>query len=80
MSNSNCDHIQLAGYKELPPEEMLLRAQSFYELMKSRRSVRSFSSRPVDVKLSNCAFRRPAGHQAVPTSNPGNSWWFPILR
>lgn len=70
MSNSNCDHIQLAGYEELPPEEMLLRAQSFYELMKSRRSVRSFSSRPVERKVIElclqAAGRAPSGANQQP--------------
>ena len=70
MSNSNCDHIQLAGYKELPPEEMLLRAQSFYELMKSRRSVRSFSRRPVERKVIElclqAAGRAPSGANQQP--------------
>ena len=70
MSNSNCDHIQLAGYEELPSEEMLLRAQSFYELMKSRRSVRSFSRRPVERKVIElclqAAGRAPSGANQQP--------------
>jgi hypothetical protein len=36
---------------QLSENEMLMRSQIFYELMKQRRSVRHFSSRPVPHKL-----------------------------
>ncbi len=39
--------IPLSNYKEYPPDEMLERAKDFYELIKSRRTVREFSDRPV---------------------------------
>ena len=51
MSDKDVDHARLTGYRELPPDEMYQRAESFLELMKTRRSVRSFSSRPVDRKV-----------------------------
>lgn len=37
----------LQGYHEYPPEEMVRRAQDYYELMRTRRSVRDFSDKPV---------------------------------
>ncbi|MFV1884822.1 MAG: nitroreductase family protein [Balneola sp.] len=43
--------IPLTSYKEYPPEEMLTRAEEFYSLIKSRRTVREFSDRPVDQKV-----------------------------
>lgn len=44
MSNG---HVPL-NFKEYPPEEMLSRAQNMYERMRTRRTVRDFSDRPVD--------------------------------
>ena len=70
MSENDVDYAQLTGYRELPHEEMRQRAESFLELMKSRRSVRSFSSRPVDRKvLQLCiqaAGRAPSGANQQP--------------
>ena len=70
MSENFVDHAQLTGYRELPPDEMHQRAESFLELMRSRRSVRSFSSRPVDRKvLELCiqaAGRAPSGANQQP--------------
>ena len=70
MSKSDYDHVQLTGYEELAPEEMLARARSFYELMKLRRSVRSFSSRPVDRRIVElciqAAGRAPSGANQQP--------------
>jgi len=40
-------HVPLASYHQYPPEEMKRRAVSFRVDMQRRRSVRSFSSRPV---------------------------------
>lgn len=45
------DFIPLTSYEEYPPNEMLERAEAFYELIKSRRTVREFSERPVDRKV-----------------------------
>lgn len=39
--------IPLADYRELPEEEMKARAAEFYAEMRKRRSVRTFSDRPV---------------------------------
>ncbi len=43
--------IPLSTYNEYQPAEMLERATDFYELIKSRRTVREFSDRPVDRKV-----------------------------
>lgn len=45
------DFIPLTSYEEYPPNEMLERAEAFYELIKSRRTVREFSERTVDRKV-----------------------------
>ena len=70
MSDKDVDHAQLTGYRELPPDEMHQRAESFLESMKSRRSVRSFSSRPVDRKVIElciqAAGRAPSGANQQP--------------
>lgn len=43
--------IPLPDYIEYTGEEMLDRAKSFYEMIKSRRTVREFSTRSVDQKI-----------------------------
>src|SRR5512139_2996706 len=40
--------IPLTDYREYPPEEMQRRAAEFYAEMQQRRSVRQFSSHPVE--------------------------------
>lgn len=51
------DHITrpLSEYREYPPEEMLERAQAFYENVNRRRSVREFSDRPVSRDVIEAA-------------------------
>ena len=47
--------ITLQGYEEYPPEEMVRRAQDFYDLMRRRRTIREFSDRPVPHEvIENC--------------------------
>lgn len=48
---TNAKFIPLSTYKEYSPDEMMERATSFYEMIKSRRTVREFSDRPVDRKV-----------------------------
>ena len=49
------DSSPLSDYVEYPVEEMLTRSQDFYNEVKRRHSVRSFSDRPVDKKvIENC--------------------------
>ncbi|PKN85692.1 MAG: nitroreductase family protein [Chloroflexi bacterium HGW-Chloroflexi-8] len=44
-------HQPLSTYQELPPVEMLQRAESFRQMMQRRRTVRQFSNRPVERKI-----------------------------
>jgi iodotyrosine deiodinase len=44
-------------YAERTPEEMLQRAETFFSLMQQRRSIRSFSDRPVPRRLIELALR-----------------------
>ena len=47
--------IPLQDYKEFPAEEMLKRSKEFYENIKSRRTVREFSTQPVSTEIiKNC--------------------------
>ena len=43
--------IPLSTYKEYPPQEMLERAEAFYNMIKSRRTVREFSDRSVPKEV-----------------------------
>lgn len=43
--------VPLPGYQEYPPEEMYWRASAFHAEMQRRRSVRSFSPRPIARKI-----------------------------
>ncbi len=47
--------IPLSQYKEYPPDEMQRRATAFYEDIKRRRTVRDYSTKPVDKSIiENC--------------------------
>lgn len=43
--------IPYSTYKEFPEEEMMKRAEEFYELVNRRRTVRTFSDRKIDKKI-----------------------------
>ncbi|MEW5978715.1 MAG: nitroreductase family protein [Acidobacteriota bacterium] len=62
--------VPLPDYREYPPEEMLNRSASFYAELKKRRTVRSFSSRPVAREvIENCllaAGTAPSGANCQP--------------
>lgn len=65
--------IPLAGYHELPEKEMKARAKSFYVEMRKRRSVRSFSDRPVPREvIEDCL--RTAG--TAPSGANMQPWHF----
>ena len=55
----NDDYITrpLSEYEERPPEEMLERAEAFYENVNRRRSVREFSDRPVPREIIEAALK-----------------------
>jgi nitroreductase len=44
-------YVPLADYREIPPAELLKRAKDFREEMQRRRSVRTFSDRPVSREV-----------------------------
>ncbi|GAB5410372.1 MAG: nitroreductase family protein [Balneolaceae bacterium] len=48
---SDAKFVPLTTYKEYSPNEMKERADSFYEMIKSRRTVREFSDRPIDREI-----------------------------
>lgn len=43
--------IPLPNHQEYPPEEMLRRAEAFYQEIKRRRTIREFSERPVPCEV-----------------------------
>ena len=68
------DHVQ---YQEYPVDEMKQRAESFYEDMRRRRTVRDFSTRPVPREIiENCL--RTAG-SAVSGANM-QPWQFVVVQ
>jgi iodotyrosine deiodinase len=69
--------VPLSGWVERPEEEMRERAAAFYREMRSRRSVRSFSSRPVpDGVVEDCL--RAAG--TAPSGANRQPWHFVVVR
>lgn len=70
------DTVPLTDFIEYPPEEMRTRAQSFYDLMRHRHTVRSFSDRPVprDI-IETCV--RTAG--TAPSGANHQPWFFCLI-
>lgn len=66
-------HVPLTGYCDLPESEMLARAQSFYETMATRRSVRQFSDKPVPKEIIDTCIR-VAG--TAPSGANHQPWYF----
>ena len=60
-------------FEKLPPDEMLQRARSYYELMNRRRSIRHFSARPVPRELIEMAIRTAS---AAPSGAHRQPWRF----
>ena len=74
MSKSN--FVPHDDYKEYPVEEMRARAQSFYEDMKRRRTVRDFSDRPVPQEIiEDCV--KTAG--TAPNGANKQPWHFAVV-
>ena len=66
-------------FTRLDPEEARRRSREFLELMRERRSVRNFSTEPVDRELIENAIRTAAvRRRRERTSSPGRSWSSPI--
>jgi iodotyrosine deiodinase len=65
--------VPLTGYRELPVEEMLIRAAGFREEMTRRRTVRQFSSRPVPREIIEDCLRVAA---SAPSGANMQPWYF----
>jgi len=68
--------IPLTCFHEYPPEEMLTRAQDFYTEMQRRRSVRTFSTRPVAHAVIEACLRT-AG--TAPNGANMQPWHFVVI-
>jgi nitroreductase len=64
------DAVPLSDFVELPPEQMLVQAESFHDAMTRRHSIRHFSDRPVDQAIIAAAIaaagRAPSGANHQP--------------
>ncbi|NUM43330.1 MAG: nitroreductase family protein [Anaerolineales bacterium] len=68
--------IPLSMYREYPPDEMTARAETFYEEMRRRRTVRDFSPRPVPrAVIETCL--RSAG--TAPNGANLQPWQFVVV-
>jgi iodotyrosine deiodinase len=63
-------------FRERLPEEIAERAQDFFELMRTRRSVREFSAEPIPMKAIEFAIRT-AG--SAPSGANKQPWFFGIV-
>ncbi len=73
MKTSPETHLPLEGYRLLPEAEMRQRALAFHETMRTRRSVRAFSVRPVPQGLIEACVRA-AG--TAPSGANHQPWFF----
>lgn len=65
--------FQPLAYTPPEPDEMLRRARAFYEQMRTRRSVRDFSGRPVPREVIELALRTAA---TAPSGANQQPWFF----
>jgi nitroreductase len=73
---SKYNFIPLTDFKEYSPEEMIRRSESFYNLIKQRRTVRDFSEKPVSkYVIENCI--RSAG--TAPSGANLQPWHFVVV-
>jgi nitroreductase len=68
--------VPLEGYRELDPAEMRRRASDFYAEMRSRRTVRQFSDRPVPREVIEACLRA-AG--TAPSGANRQPWHFVVV-
>lgn len=75
MNESN--FIPLRSYREYPLQEMKDRAQAFREDMQRRRTIRTFSNRPIPphARSSRSASALRGQLPMVPICNHGTLWW-----
>lgn len=73
---SNSKFIPLSYYMELSEKEMVKKSEAFYNIFKTRRSIRDFSERPVSKEIiENCI--RTAG--TAPSGANLQPWHFVIV-
>lgn len=65
------------SFDKYPENEMMSRAESFYELMTKRRTIREFSSEDVDIKLIELAIKT-AG--TAPSGANKQPWRFVVVK
>lgn len=70
------DFLPLEDFQEFPPEEMLVRANLFYQEIKTRHSIRDFSNRPVDRKIIDECIKA-AG--TAPSGANHQPWHFAVI-
>ncbi len=68
--------VPLEGYHELTAEEMMRRAEDFYNSMRTRRSVREFSDRPVPREVIEYCLKT-AG--SMPNGANQQPWHFVVV-
>lgn len=68
--------LPLRGFTELPEDEMKRRAAEFYEQMKTRRTVRQFSDRPVPREIIDDCIRAAA---TAPSGANLQPWLFVVV-
>lgn len=73
MKTSPDTHVPLEHYSVRPMDEMLERARMFHETMRTRRSVRAFSDRPVARDVIECCLWA-AG--SAPSGANHQPWFF----
>ncbi len=66
----------LPAYRKYPPDEMLARARTFYEGVKSRRTVREFLSEPVPEEIIRQCLRAAA---TAPSGANRQPWHFVVV-
>lgn len=72
----NNGHVPLTGYREYPPDEMLLRAEAIAGELSRRRTVRDFSSRAIPAGVIEACLRA-AG--AAPSGANRQPWHFAVV-
>ena len=73
MKTSEDTHILLEGFPHYPEDEMRARAVAFHETMRTRRSIRTFSDKPVPQDIIEACLRT-AG--SAPSGANHQPWFF----
>jgi len=71
------EYLPLSQYIEYSPDDMTLRATTFFDMARRRRSVRSFSNRPVPVNVIKACVSAAA---TAPSGANKQPWHFVIVR